>query len=62
MNWILDKWRKEPAVIVGLIVALLDAAVLFGVPLTADQKAALVTIITASGGLVTRSQVSPVNR
>jgi hypothetical protein len=52
--------RREPALIVGLIEALLVLAVAFGLDLTAEQTAAIVAVATVLGGLVVRSQVTPV--
>jgi hypothetical protein len=52
--------RREPALIVGLIEALLVLAVAFGLNLTAEQTAAIVAVATVLGGLVVRSQVTPV--
>jgi hypothetical protein len=52
--------RREPALIVGLIEALLVLAVAFGLDLTAEQMAAIVAVATVLGGLVVRSQVTPV--
>jgi hypothetical protein len=63
MTWFLEKWRNEPAVVIGLVTALLDlGTLLFPWVLTAEQKIGIVTVVTAAGGLVTRSQVSPANR
>jgi hypothetical protein len=62
----LDKIRNEPAVVVGLVVAVLTLVVAFGVPISADQKAAVVgvvgAVLTLLGAGVTRSQVSPAQK
>lgn len=68
MSSILDLFRTEPTVVIGAIgavlVAILDAAVAFGAPITADQKTALIGVVSAVGLVVTlyaqRSQVVPV--
>lgn len=55
-------WNREPAVILGALQAILALAVGFGLQLSAEQ----VTLITAAAAaivaLVTRTQVSPVQR
>jgi hypothetical protein len=61
-------WASEPVMVVAgagaIAAALLAALITFGVPITPDQKLALLalgsTIITVISGLVARSQVSPV--
>lgn len=55
--------RREPAAVVGLVVAGLALVVAFGIPISTDQKAAIVGVVTAIlsilGAGVTRSQVTP---
>lgn len=53
-------WSREPALYVTLVDAVLVLAIAFGMPITEDQKAALMAVIVAASGLVIRSQVSPV--
>lgn len=64
MNAILEKiygiWGAEPVLITTLFTCVLDVAIVFGLPLTADQKTALVAFVTAIGAIVARSQVTPV--
>lgn len=60
MDGLMRLWQREPAVIIGVAVAALNAAVVFGVPLTVEQKAALVTVLTSIGAVAIRSRVSPV--
>lgn len=60
MDWFLDWWGREPVVITTVAVALVDAAVVFGAPLEAEQKTAIVTLITALGAAIARSRVRPV--
>lgn len=59
----LDFIRREPAAIVGVIVAVVALVIAFGIPISADQKAAIVGVVTAVlsllGAGVTRSQVTP---
>lgn len=58
-----DTIHREPAVITGVLVSLLNLLIVFGVPLTGDQKEALVafatTVLVLAGALLVRSQVSP---
>ena len=53
----------EPALWVGLTEAVIVLLVAFGVPISADQKAAVIGLVSAVlaivGALVTRSQVTP---
>lgn len=56
-------WATEPALWVGLAEAIIVLLVAFGVPISADQKAAVIGLISAVlaivGAIVTRSQVTP---
>lgn len=52
--------RREPALIVGLVEALLVLAVAFGLDLTTEQVAAVTGAAVVVGALLTRSQVTPV--
>lgn len=52
--------KREPALVVGLVEALLLLAVAFGLDLTAEQVGAVVAVATILGALVIRSQVTPV--
>jgi hypothetical protein len=54
-------WQREPVVITAAITAALDAGVVFGLPLTMEQKTALIGMVTSLGVLIARSQVSPVS-
>lgn len=55
--------NNEPALIVGAVEALVVLAVAFGVPITGDEKAAIIGAVSAVlmlvGAVVTRSQVTP---
>lgn len=59
-------WSAEPALWVGLVEAVIVLLVAFGVPISADQKAAVIgltsAVLAVVGALVTRSQVSPVSQ
>jgi hypothetical protein len=54
----------EPALWVGLVEAVIVLLVAFGVPITADEKAAVIGLVSAVlavvGAFITRSQVTPV--
>lgn len=64
MQAILDKlygiWAGEPVLVTTLFTTLVDVAIVFGLPLTQEQKTALVALVTAVGAIVARSRVSPV--
>ena len=51
--------KTEPAVITALVAAVLGLAAAFGLPLTQEQTAAVMAVVTILVGLVTRSRVSP---
>lgn len=55
-------WGREPAVIIGLIQAAIALAASFGLDMTPEQIGALVAITAAVLSVVTRSQVTPVNK
>lgn len=58
--------RREPARIMGLLLAVIALAGAFGLSLTDEQTAAIVAVVGAVlaivGAETTRSQVTPVNR
>lgn len=51
--------KKEPAVIVSLVAALLGLAASFGLDLSQEQTAAILAVVTIVAGLVIRGQVTP---
>ena len=53
------KLKTEPAIIISLAAALLALAAAFGLPLTQEQTAAVMAVVTILAGLVTRSKVTP---
>ena len=53
-------WGREPAMVVAFVDAVLILGISFGLPLTVEQKGAIIAVVTVALGLVTRSQVSPV--
>lgn len=52
-------FRREPAVILGLVQAALAVILSFGVDLSADQVGTILAFSAAFLALVTRSQVTP---
>ena len=52
-------WNREPALIVALIGALIALLIAFGLHLSAEQVGAVMALVTAALGLVTRSRVTP---
>lgn len=53
---------REPAVIIGLVQALLALAVGFGLDITAEQTALILATTAAVLAVVTRSQVTPTSK
>ena len=51
--------QNEPVLVTTLVGAVIGLAVVFGVPITDDQKTAIVLVVTAVLALFARSQVSP---
>lgn len=53
----------EPAMWVALIVAGLDVAIAFGMPITVDQKTSLIAladaVVAIIGGIIIRQNVTP---
>lgn len=54
MRWL---WDREPALIVGVIEALILVGVAFGLPITTDQLAQIMAFVIALGALITRRSV-----
>lgn len=61
MHPLFDLWRREPARIVGFVSAVIMLLIAFNVPVTDEQKAAILAIVTAGLALlqaeVTRANV-----
>lgn len=53
--------KTEPVAIVAFVEAVIVCAVAFGVDVTAEQLAAIVSALTLGLGLFARSQVTPVS-
>ena len=50
-------WKKEPAFIHSLVVAVISLVVSFGIDITNEQQGAIVAVSALIFGAVTRSQV-----
>lgn len=59
MTSILDRIRREPALVTGAVSALIALGVAFGLNLTGEQTGAIMAVTTAVLAFVTRSQVTP---
>lgn len=59
MKAIVDRVRREPALLVGLVMAILIALTEFGIEVTAGQQAAIVGVIIAIGAIIVRQAVTP---
>ena len=53
-------WGREPALIIAAVTAVISLAVAFGLDLTSEQVGAVMAVVAAVLGVVTRSRVSPV--
>ena len=55
----LDRIRREPALISGAVAALIALLTAFGLDLTAEQVGAVLAVVTAVLAFVVRSKVLP---
>ena len=64
MRKLVELWAKEPAMVVGVVSALIAVAAAIGLAVTDELAEAIYAAITAIGAilgaLITRSQVTPV--
>lgn len=60
MGAIIARIQGEPVLVTTLVGALLDLGIVFGAPVSNDQKTAIVVVVTAVLALFARSQVTPV--
>ena len=60
MSTILDRVRREPALVSGLASAVIALAVSFGLDWTAEQVGAVMAVVAAILAVFTRQQVTPV--
>lgn len=59
MATITQRIRREPALVSGLVTAVLALVVAFGVDLSQEQTGAILAVVAAVMALVTRAQVTP---
>lgn len=56
----LDRIRREPAIVAGVVQAVLGLLLAFGVDMTTEQTGAILAVTAAVLALFVRSQVTPV--
>ena len=59
MSTILDRIRREPALVTGLVAAVIALGVSFGLDLSGEQTGAIMALTSAILAVVTRQQVTP---
>ena len=59
MQSIIDRVRREPALVSGLVTAVIALAVSFGLDLTEEQVGSIQAVVAAVMALVVRQQVTP---
>lgn len=59
MDAIIERVKNEPALVTGLIAAILSLAIAFGVDLSEAQQTAVLGVAFAVMAIVTRAQVTP---
>ena len=59
MQSIIDRVRREPALVSGLVTAVVALAVSFGLDLTEEQVGSIQAVVAAVMALVVRQQVTP---
>ena len=59
MQSIIDRVRREPALVSGLVTAAIALAVSFGLDLTEEQVGSILAVVAAVMALVVRQQVTP---
>ena len=59
MQSIIDRVRREPALVSGIVTAVLALAVSFGLDLTEEQVGSIQAVVAAVMALVVRQQVTP---
>ena len=60
MTAIIDRIRREPALVSGLVSAVIALAVSFGADLSSEQVGAVMAVVAAVLAVFTRQQVTPV--
>jgi ascorbate-specific PTS system EIIC-type component UlaA len=56
---LVEKIRREPALLVAFVTAVLIALTEFGVDMTTGQQAAIVGVVIAIGSIIVRQSVTP---
>ena len=56
---IIDRIKSEPALVTGLVSAVIALGVAFGLELSGEQTGAIMALVVAALAFVTRSQVTP---
>lgn len=59
MTALIDRIRREPALVTGAVSALIALGVAFGLELSGEQTGAIMAVVTAALGFVTRAKVTP---
>ena len=59
MSTIIDRVRREPAIVTGIVGALIALGVAFGLELTGEQTGAIMAFVSALLAVVVRQQVTP---
>ena len=59
MKALLERVRREPAVVIGFVGAIIALAAAFGFDLTGEQTGAIMAFVSAGLAFVVRSQVTP---
>lgn len=59
MRYVIERIQREPALLVGLVSAVLLVAVEFGAALTEGQQAAVIGLVVAVGAVIVRRSVTP---
>lgn len=59
MKTILERVKNEPALLIGLVAAVISLVLAFGVSLTDEQVGGIMAVVVAVLAVVTRSQVTP---
>ena len=59
MSTIIDRVRREPALVSGLVAAVIGLGVSFGLELSKEQVGAIMALVVSILAFVTRRQVTP---
>ena len=55
-------FKTEPALLLGLVNAVIVLVMAFGVQLTLEQTGAILALVNIALAIITRSQVTPISR